>query len=80
MVDRGITAHPVASGLAALGRRVAVASGALAALVSLLVDAPPWVASARGAATALAVLVTVRVASAILGRGEGGARGTENHG
>jgi hypothetical protein len=76
MVDRAITAHSVERGLAALGRRVAVAAGALAALVSLLVDAPVWVASVRGAATATCVLVVVRLASAFLAAGPASA--TEN--
>jgi hypothetical protein len=66
MVDRAITAHSIERGLAALGRRIAVAAGALAALVSLLVDAPVWVASARGGVTAICVLLVVRVASAFL--------------
>ena len=69
MVDRAITAHSVERGLAALGRRIAVAAGALTALVSLLVDAPVWVASARGAATAICVLFVVRFASAFLAAG-----------
>lgn len=68
MVDTG-TAQSVGSGLSALGRRVAVGSGALIALVSLLVDAPVWVASLRGAATAVAGLLVVRIASATLERG-----------
>jgi len=68
MVDTG-TAQSVATGLSALGRRVSVGSGALIALVSLLVDAPVWVASARGAGTAIAGLLLVRIASAALERG-----------
>jgi len=69
MVDTGSTAQSVGAGLAALGRRVAVGSGALIALLSLLVDAPVWVSTARGAATAVAVLLVVRVASASLEHG-----------
>jgi len=69
MVDRAITAHSVERGMATLGRRVAVAAGALAALVSLLVDAPVRVASARGAATAICVLLVVRLATAFLAAG-----------
>ena len=69
MVDTGSTAPSVGARLSALGRRVAVGSGALIALLSLLVDAPVWVASARGAVTAVAVLLVVRIASASLERG-----------
>ena len=57
------------------------ASGALAALVSLLVDAPVWVASARGAGTALVVLIVVRMASQAFERQADGARArTQNDG
>ena len=52
----------------ALGRRLAVISGALVALTSLLVDAPVWVASGRGAVTTVAILLTVKVASGYLSR------------
>ena len=52
----------------ALGRRLAVISGALVALASLLVDAPVWVSSARGAATTVAILLVVKVASGYLSR------------
>lgn len=68
MVDTGNTAQPTELDVSAPGRRVAVGSGALVALVSLLVDAPVWVASARGAGTALAVLLVVRFAQASLDR------------
>jgi hypothetical protein len=67
VVDTRTTAHSLESDLATLGRRVAVGAGALAALVSLLVDAPVWVASARGAATLLAVLFVLRIATPFLG-------------
>jgi len=67
VVDTRITAHSLEGDLASSGRRVAVAAGALAALVSLLVDAPVWVASARGAATLLAVLFILRIATPFLG-------------
>jgi hypothetical protein len=43
-----------------LGNRLAVASGAAVGLGSLLVDAPVWVASLRGAGTVVAVLVVAR--------------------
>lgn len=75
MADTESTAQSVGLGLASLGRRVAVGSGALVALVSLLVDVPVWVASARGAGTAIAVLLVVRIASATL-IGDGGAAET----
>jgi hypothetical protein len=68
MVDTG-TARSVGSGFSALGRRVAVGSGALIALISLLADAPVWVASGRGAATAIAGLLVIRFASASLEHG-----------
>jgi type IV secretory pathway TrbD component len=70
VVDTRTTALSVENGLTTFGRRVAVASGALAAIVSLLVDAPVWVASARGAATVLAVLLILRMATPFLGEGE----------
>ncbi len=71
MVDTGNTAQSVGLGFVAFGRRVAVGAGALVALVSLLVDAPVWVCSARGAVTALAVLLILRLALAGLGDDEG---------
>ena len=52
----------------ALGRRLAVISGALVALTSLLVHTPVWVASARGGATTVAILFTVKVAAGYLSR------------
>lgn len=55
-------------GFSSLGRRLAAISGALVALTSLLVDAPVWVASARGGCTTLAILVVVRVAGGYLAR------------
>jgi len=70
VVDTRTTAHSLGRDLVALGRRTAVAAGALAALVSLLVDAPVWVASARGAATVLAVLLVLRVATPFLEAGD----------
>ncbi len=70
MVDIRTTAHSIESGLVTFGRRVAVASGALAALVSLLADAPVWVASARGGATVLAVLLILRIATPFLRAGD----------
>ena len=75
MVDTESTAQPVVPALYALGRRVAVGSGALVALVSLLVRTPVWVASVRGAGTMLAVLLVLRLAAASLGRELAGARG-----
>jgi uncharacterized membrane protein len=75
VVDTESTAQPVVPALHALGRRVAVGSGALVALVSLLVRTPVWVASVRGAGTTLAVLLVLRLAAASLGRDLAGARG-----
>ncbi len=43
-----------------IGKRIAVASGAAVGLGSLLVNAPVWVASLRGAATVVAVLLVAR--------------------
>lgn len=74
MVDTESTAQPVVHLLQALGRRVAVGSGALVALVSLLVRTPVWVASVRGAGTTLAVLLVLRLATASLQRDLAGAR------
>lgn len=50
MVDTQSKAHPLSAACLALGARVAVAGGAACALLSLLFDAPVWVASLRGAA------------------------------
>jgi len=57
----------------ALGKRLAAVSGALVALTSLLVDAPVWVASARGGVTTLSILLVVKVASGYLARAGRGA-------
>jgi hypothetical protein len=61
VTDRGITAHPLSAAWLALGRRAAVAAGALAALVSLWFHTPVWVASLRGAAAWFVVRVLVRL-------------------
>ena len=61
MTDRPITAHPLAAAWLALGRRLAVAGGALAALFSLFFDTPVWVASLRGALAWLAITAVVRL-------------------
>ena len=77
MVDSQAPAHSLALAWASLGRRIAAASGALAALVALLQDVNLWMASLRGAATCLAVLVLVRLARAALewsGREDAGGR------
>ena len=66
MADRAITAHPLGLAWLALAKRVAVAGGALAALVSLIYDAPPWVACARGALTWLALVLLARVSRTLL--------------
>ena len=54
-----MTVHSVELAWLSLGKRIAVASGAAVGLGSLLVDAPVWVASLRGAGTVLAVLFVV---------------------
>jgi hypothetical protein len=59
MTDSPITAHSLQAAWLAFGRRAAVAGGALAALVSLLFDAPVRVASLRGALAWLALRVLV---------------------
>ncbi|MCC7011045.1 MAG: hypothetical protein IT454_00670 [Planctomycetes bacterium] len=61
MTDSPITAHPLSAAWLALGRRLAAAGGALAALVSLFFEAPVWVASLRGALAWIAVRVLVRL-------------------
>ena len=66
MVDRAITAHPLGIAWLALAKRIAVAAGALAALVSLIYDTPLWVASLRGALTWLALVVLARVSRTLL--------------
>lgn len=66
MVDSQAPAHSLALAWVSLGRRIAAASGALAALVALLQDVNLWMASLRGGATCLAVLVLVRLARAAL--------------
>lgn len=61
MTDTPITEHPLSAAWLAIGRRLAVAGGSLAALISLFFDAPVWVASLRGALAWLAVRVLVRL-------------------
>jgi hypothetical protein len=61
MTDKDITAHPLSAAWLALGRRLAVAGGASAALLSLFFDAPVWVASLRGGLTWLALRAIVRL-------------------
>jgi len=63
MTEKGITTHPLSAAWLALGRRMAAAGGAFAALVSLFFDAPVWVASLRGVLTWIALRVIVRVAA-----------------
>ena len=58
-------------GFSSIGKRLAAISGASVALASLLVDAPVWVASARGACTTLAILLVVRTAGGYLARSAG---------
>ena len=63
MADSPITVHSASVRLTALGRRLAVLGGASAALVSLFHDAPAWVASLRGLAAFLAVVLVTRWAA-----------------
>ena len=48
------------------GRRLAVVAGLGAALVSLVAEAPLWVASARGAGTTLVLALLVHVIARLL--------------
>lgn len=59
--------HSLSEQLDLFGRRLAVGAGALCALVSLLVDTPVWVASARGVGTTMAVLLFLRVTRSLVG-------------
>lgn len=68
MTETLITAHKLLTTWFALGKRGAVAAGALAALVSLLHDAPLWVATLRGAAVWAAVLALACAGRAWLAR------------
>jgi hypothetical protein len=61
MTDTRITAHPLTAAWLAFGRRVAVAGGAFAALLSLCFDAPVWIATLRGAVAWLVLRGIVRV-------------------
>jgi hypothetical protein len=74
VTEKPITAHPLSAAWLALGRRAAVAGGALAALVSLYFDTPVWVASLRGALAWVALRVLVRLTAhaqlASIGRDE----------
>jgi len=58
MADRGIDRPAIESAWRALGGRLAVLAGSLAALASLLGGAPPHVAALRGA-VAWAVLLAI---------------------
>jgi len=62
MVDRGNTGRSASNLWVAFGRRFSVGTGALVALVSLLSDVPLHIASGRGAATVLSLLVVTRIA------------------
>ena len=62
MVDTGNTDRSASNLWVAFGRRFSVGAGALVALVSLLSDVPAHIASGRGAASVLALLVVTRVA------------------
>ena len=66
MTDRNPTVHPLSSVWPDLGRRLAVAAAACVALLSIWMDCPLWVASARGAATLMAMLCTVRLAQFVV--------------
>lgn len=66
MVDTGNTARSADEPWLGFGRRLAVAAGALAALVSLLVGAPLSVASLRGALTCAGVWAVARAGGRLL--------------
>ncbi|HVS09621.1 MAG TPA: hypothetical protein VMS76_07075 [Planctomycetota bacterium] len=68
MTDSRTTAHALGRAWLALGRRLAVAAGALAGLLSLHAHAPVWVASLRGGLTFIAVLLLAKLSRALLGR------------
>lgn len=68
MTDSRTTAHALGRTWIAVGRRLAVAAGALAALLSLQAHAPVWVASLRGGLTLVAVLLLARLSRALLAR------------
>ena len=57
MVDTSNAAAALFSAWTDFGRRLAVLGGLAAALISLVMDCPLWVASARGAVTTLVLLV-----------------------
>lgn len=61
MVDEAIPARLFCAHWLAFGRRLAAGAGALVALISLLVHVPLFVASLRGAGTALALLAVVHL-------------------
>lgn len=75
MTETLITAHKLSAAWLALGKRAAVAAGALAALVALIHDAPLWVATLRGAAVWAAVLALAFAGRAWLARSVAGSEG-----
>ena len=68
MADTGITAQSLSANWLALGKRVAAAAGALAALLSLFNDTPLWVASLRGTVVWVCVLALALLSRAWLVR------------
>lgn len=68
MADSPNSTQPLEHAWLQLGKSLAVATGALIALLSLLFHVPVWVASVRGGLAFIGVHVVVRVAAAALRR------------
>ena len=68
MADSHNSTQPLEHAWLLLGKSLAVATGALIALFSLLFHVPVWVASLRGGLAFLGVWIIVRVAGAVLHR------------
>jgi hypothetical protein len=68
MADRSIDRPVIESAWQALGGRLAAIAGSLAALVSLISDAPPHIAALRGAAAWAVLLVISKLGLAALCR------------
>lgn len=65
---KGPATHEVLATARELGRRMAAAGALLVALVSLLQHAPLWLASLRGAATLVLLVLATRFGAAALGK------------
>ena len=68
MADSPNSTQPLEHAWLHLGKSLAVATGALIALFSLLFHVPVWVASQRGGLAFLGVWIIVRAAGAVLHR------------